>query len=60
MKRLLAFLLAATLAAGFLSGCGTEEEPYIPTGQGLTWNAEGEVSKDPLAVVIQNGVYVTP
>jgi len=30
------------------------------TGQGLTWNAEGEVSKDPLAVVIKNGVYVTP
>ncbi len=30
------------------------------TGQGLTWNAKGEVSKDPLAVVIENGVYVTP
>ena len=30
------------------------------TGQGLTWTANGEVSKDPLAVVIQNGVYVTP
>jgi len=30
------------------------------TGQGLTWNAEGEVSKDPLAVVIKNGAYVTP
>jgi len=30
------------------------------TGQGLTWNAEGEVSKDPLAVVIKNGGYVTP
>ena len=30
------------------------------TGQGLTWNAEGEVSKDPLAVVIQDGAYVTP
>ena len=30
------------------------------TGEGLTWNAEGEVSKDPLAVVIENGVYVTP
>lgn len=30
------------------------------TGQGLTWNAQGEVSKDPLAVVIENGVYVTP
>ena len=30
------------------------------TGQGLTWNAEGEVSKDPLAVVIKDGAYVTP
>ncbi len=30
------------------------------TGQGLTWNAQGEVSKDPMAVVIKNGVYVTP
>ena len=30
------------------------------TGQGLTWNAEGEVSKAPLAVVIKDGVYVTP
>ena len=30
------------------------------TGQGLTWNAEGEVSKDPLAVVIKGGAYVTP
>ena len=30
------------------------------TGQGLTWNAEGEVSKEPLAVVIKDGVYVTP
>ena len=30
------------------------------TGQGLTWNAEGEVSKDPLAVVIKGGTYVTP
>ncbi len=30
------------------------------TGKGLTWNAEGEVAKDPMAVVIENGVYVTP
>ena len=30
------------------------------TGQGLTWNAEGEVSKDPLAVIIKDGVYATP
>ena len=30
------------------------------TGKGLTWNAEGEVSKAPLAVVIKDGAYVTP
>ena len=30
------------------------------TGKGLTWNAEGEVSKDPMAVVIENGAYVLP
>ena len=28
------------------------------TGTGMTWNAEGMVSKTPTAVVIQNGVYV--
>ena len=30
------------------------------TGQGLSWNAEGEVTKDPMAVVIKDGAYVTP
>lgn len=30
------------------------------TGEGLTWNTSGEVTKDPLAVVIKDGVYVTP
>ena len=30
------------------------------TGKGMTWNSNGEVSKAPMAVVIQNGVYVTP
>lgn len=30
------------------------------TGQGMTWKASGEVSKDPMAVVIKDGVYVTP
>ena len=27
-------------------------------GKGMTWSADGTVSKDPTAVVIQNGVYV--
>ena len=30
------------------------------TGQGMTWAEDGEVSKAPMAVVIQDGVYVTP
>lgn len=30
------------------------------TGQNMTWNASGEVSKLPQAVVIKDGVYVTP
>ena len=28
------------------------------TGAGMTWAATGEVSKEPMAVVIENGVYV--
>ena len=30
------------------------------TGEGMTWSASGEVSKAPMAVVIKDGVYVTP
>ena len=30
------------------------------TGQGMTWAESGEVSKAPMAVVIKDGVYVTP
>ena len=30
------------------------------TGQGMTWQSTGEVSKAPMAVVIKDGVYVTP
>ena len=29
------------------------------TGTGMTWSTAGEVSKLPLAVVIQDGVYVS-
>ena len=29
------------------------------TGSDVTWNANGEVSKAPNAVVIQNGAYVS-
>ena len=30
------------------------------TGEGMTWSTTGEVSKAPMAVVIKDGVYVTP
>ncbi len=30
------------------------------TGQSMTWSADGTVSKAPMAVVIENGVYVLP
>ena len=30
------------------------------TGQGMTWAADGTVSKAPMAVVIKDGVYVLP
>ena len=30
------------------------------TGAGMTWDASGAVSKEPIAVVIENGTYVLP
>ena len=30
------------------------------TGDGMTWSADGEVSKAPRAVIIKDGTYVTP
>ena len=33
---------------------------YGLTGAGMTWDASGAVSKDPMAVVIENGTYVLP
>ena len=30
------------------------------TGQGMTWESTGAVSKAPKAVVIKDGVYVLP
>ena len=40
MKRFVAFFLIFILCTGIFSGCGTEEEPYIPTGHGLTWDED--------------------
>ena len=62
----------AILAAGITDDMSTEDmcEALIAvmadlsvdglTGEGMTWNEEGEVSKAPMAVVIKDGVYVTP
>ncbi len=40
MKRLLALFLCMILTAGLFSGCGSEETPYTPTGDGLTWDED--------------------
>lgn len=47
MKRLIWILLAFSLLAGMLTGCGTEDAPYTPTGAGLTWDEDytGPVNK---------------
>ena len=29
------------------------------TGSGMTWGTNGEVSKDPIVVSVEDGVYVT-
>lgn len=42
MKRILAILLCIFLISGAFSGCNVEEEPYVPTGDGLTWDEETE------------------
>ena len=38
MKRLFALLLSIVLAVGLFSGCEAEEDVYVPTGDGLTWD----------------------
>ena len=37
MKRLISILLCAALLAAVLCGCGTEETPYVPTGDALDY-----------------------
>ena len=36
MKRIAALLLSATLLLGLVSGCGEEDDPYVPTGNALS------------------------
>lgn len=40
MKRLIAGFLCVVLTAGILSGCGQQNTAHIPTGDGLTWDAD--------------------
>lgn len=42
MKRIGALALSAALLLGLLSGCGGDEDPYIPTGNALS---QGEVTE---------------
>lgn len=41
MKRTMALLLCISLCATFLGGCNlAEQDPYVPTGDALTWDAD--------------------
>ena len=40
MKRIFSFLLCAVMLAGMLAGCGADKNPYVPTGDGLTWDED--------------------
>ena len=44
MKRTLALVLAALMIFGLLAGCSAEEDPYTPTGDGLTWDDPSHVT----------------
>ena len=37
-KRITALLLTALALVSMLAGCGTADAPYVPTGNGLTWD----------------------
>ena len=47
MKRFMILLLTVSMAVGLLGGCGGEKDPYVPTGDGLTWDEDytGPVNK---------------
>lgn len=42
MKRIAALLLSATVLLGMCTGCGGDEDPYVPTGNALS---QGEVTE---------------
>ncbi len=49
MKRILSLLVSCALLLSFSSGCNAEKKPYVPTGDGLTWdeNYTGPVATRP-------------
>ena len=40
MKRVTALLLSFIIVLGLCSGCGQGDTPYVPTGDGLTWDED--------------------
>ena len=40
MKRTVALLLSFIMVLGLCSGCGRDDTPYVPTGDGLTWDQD--------------------
>ena len=40
VKRIISLLLSFVLLISCLSGCSSEKKPYVPTGNGLTWDED--------------------
>ena len=40
VKRILTLLLSCILLLGCFTGCSSEKAPYVPTGDGLTWDED--------------------
>ncbi len=40
MKRVSLLLLCGCLCVGMFAGCAAEDKPYVPTGDGLTWEED--------------------
>lgn len=47
MKRICAIFLCLSLALSLFSGCGTEKDPYVPTGNGLAGDIVNPVKPPP-------------
>ena len=47
MKKLLCLLLALLLGAGVFSGCSSDSEPYVPTGNALVYEGQEVLPTQP-------------